>query len=121
PAFRKMPGFFSETRTLEPQPSNSLDSKKRGCDNRTMPAATKHSKGSAIARRSVALLLAINLFNYIDRQVLAAVVPEIQQEFGASGGLAGLLATAFLVSYMVAAPLFGWLGDRYRRWALIGF
>ena len=29
------------------------------------------------ARSAFALLLAINLFNYIDRQVLAAVEPEI--------------------------------------------
>src|SRR5262249_44603048 len=26
----------------------------------------------------------------------------------------------FMVSYMVAAPLFGWLGDRMNRWWIIG-
>ena len=31
----------------------------------------------------------------------------------------GGLATAFLVSYMVLAPLFGWLADRFSRWLLI--
>src|SRR5271165_3089409 len=31
------------------------------------------------ARAALVLLLAINLFNYIDRQVLAAVEPEIRQ------------------------------------------
>ncbi len=31
----------------------------------------------------------------------------------------GLLSTAFLVSYMVASPLFGWLGERRSRWRLI--
>jgi MFS transporter, Spinster family, sphingosine-1-phosphate transporter len=31
----------------------------------------------------------------------------------------GLLATAFMVSYMLAAPVFGWLADRARRWVLI--
>lgn len=74
---------------------------------------------------ALALLLAINLFNYIDRQVLAAVVPEIGKEFfgpddpNAKTKL-GLLATAFLVSYMVFAPVFGWLADRFSRWILIG-
>jgi MFS family permease len=33
------------------------------------------------ARWALGLLLSINLFNYIDRQVLAAVVPSIEREF----------------------------------------
>ena len=72
------------------------------------------------ANAALALLLAVNLFNYIDRQVLAAVAPEIQKEFHTDDATTGLLQTAFLVSYMLVAPLFGWLGDRYRRWPLIG-
>ncbi len=32
----------------------------------------------------------------------------------------GLLATAFLVSYMLLAPVFGQLADRLSRWTLIG-
>ncbi len=72
------------------------------------------------ANLALALLLAINLFNYIDRFVLAAVAPKIQEDFQASDEMTGLLQTAFLASYMVFAPLFGWLADRYRRWALIG-
>ncbi len=35
-------------------------------------------------------------------------------------GKTGLLATAFLLSYMVMAPVFGWLADRSSRWMLIG-
>ena len=65
------------------------------------------------------LLLAINLFNYVDRQVLAAVEPLIREHFGASQAQMGWLATAFLVSYMVFSPLFGWLGDRISRWMLV--
>ncbi len=72
------------------------------------------------ARLALGLLLAINLFNYIDRQVLAGVVRKIQAEFNISDGQAGLLAPAFLVSYMLTAPLFGWLADRYNRWMLVG-
>jgi MFS family permease len=66
------------------------------------------------------LLLAINLFNFIDRYVLASVLPKIKAEFNASGFQAGALQTAFLVSYMLFAPLFGWLGDRFGRWQIIG-
>lgn len=74
------------------------------------------------------LLIIINLFNYIDRQVLAAVLPEIQQDgsiFPPSDTnaetKAGWLGSAFLVSYMLFSPLFGWLdGHRYRRWVILG-
>src|SRR5438046_725376 len=76
-------------------------------------------------RTALALLLAINLFNYIDRQVLASVEPEIRAHFFPTGDpnahtLTGLLGTAFLVSYMISAPVFGWLADRMSRWIIIG-
>jgi MFS family permease len=90
-----------------------------------------------VAGLSLALLLALNLLNYIDRYVLAAVEPEIRQTFfaaetSAEGGVTareqlassmaktGGLATAFLLSYMVAAPIFGILADRMSRWLLVG-
>ncbi|MEI6562352.1 MAG: MFS transporter [Verrucomicrobiota bacterium] len=77
------------------------------------------------ARRALALLLVINLFNYIDRYILAAVLPDIRKALFAANdpaamGKSGLLFTAFLVSYMVLAPLFGWLADRSSRWMLAG-
>src|SRR5688500_3224234 len=76
------------------------------------------------ARFAVGLLLAINLFNYIDRYVLAAVESKIADDLlpGDPNALAkmGSLATAFIVSYMVAAPVFGWLADRMSRWLLVG-
>src|SRR4051794_35754485 len=87
------------------------------------PALAAPTGASArTARLSLALLLAINMFNYIDRYILAAVEPEIRAQFfpqattAASAGSAkdelmaamaktGSLATAFLVSYMIAAPI----------------
>ncbi len=74
---------------------------------------------------ALALLLGINLFNYIDRQILAAVEPEIRSTFFAPNDInamakTGALGTAFLVSYMISAPLLGWLADRMSRWLLIG-
>ena len=36
------------------------------------------------ARTALALLLGINLFNYIDRQILAAVEPQIRETFFAA-------------------------------------
>src|SRR3954454_22860985 len=71
------------------------------------------------ARAALLLLLAINLFNYLDRQILSAVQPKIESAFGRSKAEIGLLASMFLVSYTVVAPLFGWLGDRFSRWWLV--
>jgi MFS transporter, Spinster family, sphingosine-1-phosphate transporter len=75
---------------------------------------------------ALALLLAINLFNYIDRQVLAAVEPEIRATFFAPNDInamatTGALGTAFLLTYMLAAPALGWLADRFQRWMIVGF
>ena len=83
------------------------------------------ARPSSAAKTALLLLLGINLFNYIDRYVLAAVEPEIQAHFFApddpnAHALTGLLGTAFLVSYMISAPIFGWLADRMSRWLIIG-
>lgn len=77
------------------------------------------------ARTALALLLAINLFNFIDRYVLASVEPEIRAHFFSAGDphahfSTGSLGTAFLVSYMISAPIFGWFADRFSRWLIIG-
>jgi MFS transporter, Spinster family, sphingosine-1-phosphate transporter len=101
--------------------------------NQTVPGGATKIPGAGLA---LTLLLLINLFNYIDRYILAAVEPDIRREFfGAteqadSGAAAqpedpaakaktGLLATAFMVSYMVTAPLFGFLAERFSRWLLV--
>ncbi|MEZ6142749.1 MAG: MFS transporter [Zavarzinella sp.] len=80
-----------------------------------------------LATSSLALLLAINLFNYIDRQVLSAVLSRLEVDpsiLAADDPLKktklGWLTPAFLFTYMFASPIFGRLAVRYRRWALVG-
>lgn len=63
----------------------------------------------------LALLCAINLLNYVDRYILAAVLPQIQTDFALSDFRLGLLGYAFMVMYLLAAPAFGPLGDRWHR------
>jgi MFS transporter, Spinster family, sphingosine-1-phosphate transporter len=91
------------------------------------------------ARLALVLLLLINLFNYVDCMVLAAVVGEIkdtlptgptltaivlwlQQRIGfrPEDALIGVLGTAFMVTYMIGAPMFARLAERYSRWILVG-
>jgi MFS family permease len=103
----------------------------------TMPdklTTTPTDPRSAGAGLALALLLSINLFNYIDRQVLAAVEPEMQKELfpdsvqkdasaeakATAEFWMGWLPSAFLVLYMVTAPLIGLLASRVSRWFLIG-
>ena len=112
---------------------------------------TGQSQNSEISRggtrSALALLLAINLFNYIDRQVISAVVGPIKRTFFNENGdliaegsdslnaairwfehqvgfkpedaLLGLLGTAFMVVYMVGAPLFARVAERRSRWQII--
>ncbi|HEX7285015.1 MAG TPA: MFS transporter [Candidatus Angelobacter sp.] len=63
----------------------------------------------------LAVLTGLNVLNYIDRNVLFAVQPLIKKEFGATDEQIGTLTFAFFISYMFAAPIVGWLGDKYPR------
>jgi MFS family permease len=65
------------------------------------------------------VLTAINFLNYIDRQVLAAVLESVSVEFGLTDASSGLLATMFIVVYMLASPFTGWFGDRGQRKYLV--
>ena len=65
------------------------------------------------------LLIGLNLLNFIDRYILPGAQPLIQREFHATDQQMGALTTGMFVFYMFAAPLTGWLGDRYRRKPLI--
>lgn len=67
----------------------------------------------------LALLTALNLVNYMDRLVLSAVLPKLQEELGISNFVGGLLATVFLVGYFATSPIFGSLGDRNARKPLL--
>ena len=70
-------------------------------------------------RTALALLTALNLLNYIDRSVLFAVQPLVQDEFRLSSAEIGYLTSAFLLFYMAAAPFTGPLADRYSRKLII--
>jgi MFS family permease len=77
------------------------------------------------AHSALFLLLGINLFNYIDRQILAALEPDIRASFFASSDVnamtkTGLLGDAFFVTYMISAPILGLLADRISRWLIVG-
>src|SRR5881392_1059089 len=93
--------------------------------NRQLAMGDGVKKSTSGARTALFLLLAINLFNYIDRQILAALEPDIRGTFFAANDVnamtkTGLLGDAFFVTYMVSAPILGLLADRFSRWIIVG-
>ncbi|XP_053550790.1 protein spinster homolog 1 [Bombina bombina] len=77
-----------------------------------------HLRTGISYRHSVVIVLIlcyINLLNYMDRFTVAGVLPDIEREFGIRDSSSGLVQTVFVCSYMVLAPVFGYLGDRYNR------
>lgn len=68
---------------------------------------------------SLVVLTGLNLLDYLDRQVLAAVLPPLQKELGLHDEQAGTIGTAFMLGYFLTSPFFGYLGDRMpRRWLI---
>jgi len=67
------------------------------------------------ATGTLTLLTALNLLNYLDRYLLAGIVAPLQQSLGATQTEIGLLTSAFLLVYMVAAPAFGLAARRASR------
>jgi MFS family permease len=99
--------------------------RRRANCNRQLSMQSSGQKTMSGARSALFLLLTINLFNYIDRQVLAALEPDIRATFFAPGDIdamtkTGLLADAFFVTYMLSAPILGLLADRISRWMIVG-
>ncbi|KAI6049175.1 sphingosine-1-phosphate transporter SPNS2 isoform X2 [Marmota monax] len=74
------------------------------------PATLGRGRGAAAAILSLG-----NVLNYLDRYTVAGVLLDIQQHFGVKDRGAGLLQSVFICSFMVAAPIFGYLGDRFNR------
>src|SRR5438034_1158369 len=72
--------------------------------------------GSAYA---LAVLFAINLMNFFDRQIIGGVGEGIRREWALSDTALGLLGTVFTLLYAIVGLPLGRLSDRMeRRWIL---
>src|SRR5512144_784152 len=67
------------------------------------------------ARAALSVLTGLNVLNYADRYVGAAMLPLILSSLGLSDAEGGFLQSAFILSYSLCSPLAGWLGDRWAR------
>ena len=66
-------------------------------------------------KTALALLTALNLLNYIDRNVLYAVQDMVKAEFHRSDAAFGFLTSVFFIFYMISAPFMGPLSVRFSR------
>ncbi|HKP57899.1 MAG TPA: MFS transporter [Polyangiales bacterium] len=71
------------------------------------------------ATRVLTLFSLINLVNYIDRYVVAAILEPLGADLGLDDAQRGRLTFVFVVVYMLAAPIFGVLAERHHRPRLI--
>src|SRR5579864_7205941 len=80
------------------------------------PAPRQTPESVRAARWALGVLTLINLFNYLDRYVPAALVEDLRRsELHVTDTESGLLMSGFIVVYMLTSPLFGLLGDRGQR------
>src|ERR1700684_1357414 len=92
--------------------ANSLQSAAMGT-----PKAWISSAGVALG-----VLAFINLFNYLDRYLVSALVESLKHsELHLTDTQAGSLMSGFLIVFALVAPVFGALGDRMSRPRLIAF
>src|ERR1700684_1133687 len=92
--------------------ANSLQSAAMGT-----PKAWISSAGVALG-----VLAFINLFNYLDRYLVSALVESLKHsELALTDTQAGSLMSGFLIVFALIAPMFGALGDRMSRPRLIAF
>ncbi len=80
---------------------------------------TSTAANAKAATLALVLLTSLNLVNYIDRYILPGVQELVKAEFHVSDERIGALTMWFFLTYIIAAPATGWLGDHFPRKPLI--
>ncbi|NXP22952.1 SPNS3 protein, partial [Scytalopus superciliaris] len=111
-----------ENTALQLQPPSKGQSYGAAAAQGTRCPAVSVSRNSPATRDClvVAVLCFGNLINFMDWCIVPGILLDIQKYFGLSDEKTGLLQTVFTLCYMLAAPIFGYLGDRYNRKIILG-
>lgn len=119
-----IPSTHSSQQLMSPDAESVLtEEDAKSLSRRTRQSETSSDFRSVGAKEwfTVGVLCFINLINYMDRFTIAGVLTDIQDSFGIKDDQGGLLQTVFILSYMIFAPIFGYLGDRFSRKAIMAF
>jgi MFS family permease len=95
---------------LNPPPA-TLSSPSLGADQ----PAPRNSENSL----SLALFMALALVCWMDRFIIGALVTPIKTQLALTDEQVGRLQVIFTLAFVIAAPVFGYLGDRFRRKSFI--
>lgn len=71
--------------------------------------------------QTLAVLTLVNFMNFLDRQIIGAVLPLLQTEFALTHAHAALLGTVFALAHSLFTLPLGMLADRTSRKAVMGF
>ncbi|EDV29850.1 uncharacterized protein TRIADDRAFT_52690 [Trichoplax adhaerens] len=63
----------------------------------------------------------MSLANNMDRNVVSGVLPNLKRAFQVDDQLSGLIQTLSICGFLLFAPIFGYLGDRYNRNHVMAF
>ncbi|KAM8994723.1 protein spinster homolog 3-like [Ara ararauna] len=82
----------------------------------------------SVSRKSLAkrdcliatVLCYTDVINFMGWFLVPGILLDIEKYFKLSDGDTGLLQTAFILCYMLAVPIFRYLGDRYNREFILG-
>lgn len=121
PLLKKSKSYGAMPRSVRFKPDDELI--QNLIPNRSTPTPTSFDESKQLRDRerltrrrrtlvSLTLLSLVNLLNYTDRYILGSVLVDVEEYFGVSKSTSGLLHTLFLLSFTLAAPLVGYLGDR---------
>ena len=72
-------------------------------------------------RATLAALTSLNVLNYFDRFLAAAVLPLILADMALSDTQGGALQSSLMVVYTFVCPVAGWLATTHNRFRLAAF
>jgi len=67
----------------------------------------------SLSTRALIILTSLNLLQYLDRYLIAALGTLVKRDLSLSDQAFGFLGTAFFLVYLLTSPIFGYLGDRW--------
>lgn len=72
-------------------------------------------------KATLAALTSLNVLNYFDRFLAAAVLPLILADMSLSDAQGGALQSSLMIVYTIICPLAGWLATTHNRFRLAAF